>query len=213
AGPRARSAEQSPGHGKGDQARPSRDAASDQERAEARAAGRAQPFACCQSECGARPRTAGGVMMKMKDLLRASSVLALVAVAAGCQETTGPSSLGKLNTAVALADYNAMDGVLQSSGWKSFQVTASAMDVAQFGFAPATAAGVTAVLRTLPNGGDTRAFAAAMAGVANASMDGTASIPLISTGNRGKTFVYNATLHNWEIDPARTGAPSNGVRF
>jgi len=152
-------------------------------------------------------------MTKTKNLLRASPTLALVVVAAGCQETTGPSSLGKLNTAVALADYNAMDGVLQSSGWKSFQVTASTMDVAKFGFAPATAARVTAALRALPGGGDTRAFAAAMAGIANASMDGAASIPLISTGNRGKTFVYNATLHNWEIDPAHTGAPSNGVRF
>ncbi len=39
------------------------------------------------------------------------------------------------------------------------------------------------------------------------------AIPLISDGNRGKTFVYNATRHEWEIDPARTGAPANGVRF
>jgi hypothetical protein len=39
------------------------------------------------------------------------------------------------------------------------------------------------------------------------------SIPLISDGNRGKTFVYDAARHEWVIDPARTGAPSNGVRF
>ena len=39
------------------------------------------------------------------------------------------------------------------------------------------------------------------------------SIPLISDGNRGKTFVYDAARHQWVIDPARTGAPANGVRF
>jgi hypothetical protein len=92
-------------------------------------------------------------------------------------------------------------------------MTAAKMNVASFGVAPATAARVTAALRTLPSGGDTRAFAAAIAGIASAPMAGAARIPLISTGNRGKTFVYNATTHNWEIDPARTGAPSNGVRF
>jgi hypothetical protein len=39
------------------------------------------------------------------------------------------------------------------------------------------------------------------------------SIPLISDTNRGKTFVYDAVRHEWVIDPARTGAPANGVRF
>ena len=39
------------------------------------------------------------------------------------------------------------------------------------------------------------------------------SIPLISESNRGKTFVYDGARHEWVIDPARTGAPANGVRF
>jgi hypothetical protein len=39
------------------------------------------------------------------------------------------------------------------------------------------------------------------------------AIPLISDGNRGKTFVYDGATHNWVVDPARTGAPANGVRF
>lgn len=39
------------------------------------------------------------------------------------------------------------------------------------------------------------------------------SIPLISESNRGKTFVYDAARHQWVIDPARMGAPVNGVRF
>lgn len=39
------------------------------------------------------------------------------------------------------------------------------------------------------------------------------AVPLISTANRGKTFVYDATLHQWVVDAAATGAPANGVRF
>jgi hypothetical protein len=38
-------------------------------------------------------------------------------------------------------------------------------------------------------------------------------VPLISESNRGKTYIYDATQHNWVIDPARTDAPENGVRF
>jgi hypothetical protein len=133
----------------------------------------------------------------------------VVVVATGCQDTTGTGSLERLNAAAALADYNALDGVLNSTGWRSFKMTAAKMDAAKFGVGPALAARAAATLHELAPGGDPRAFAAAMAGVtANA-----ASIPLISQGNRGKTFVYDAQLHDWVIDPARTGAPSNGVRF
>ncbi|MGH7467369.1 MAG: hypothetical protein ACRENP_05220 [Longimicrobiales bacterium] len=149
----------------------------------------------------------------MKTCFRASLVLALVVGVAGCQDTSGPGSLNRLNAAAALADYNAMDGVLQSSGWKRFQMTASGMDVTKFGFAPAAAARATEALRELAPGGDPRAFAAAMASVANAAADGAASVPLISDENRGKTFVFDAQRHDWVVDPTRTGAPANGVRF
>lgn len=39
------------------------------------------------------------------------------------------------------------------------------------------------------------------------------NIPLISDAHRGKTFVYDAAKHDWVIDPSRTDAPANGVRF
>src|SRR5688572_17012117 len=136
----------------------------------------------------------------MKKLMRTSLPLALV-FAAGCQETTGPGSLERLNAEAALADYRAMDEVLQTRGWKSFQMTAGKMD--------AVASGATAALQELATG-DAREFAAVMANVATNS---SSSVPLISTANRGRTFVYDAALHDWKIDPARTGAPANGVRF
>jgi hypothetical protein len=146
----------------------------------------------------------------LRKLFRATLPLLLVAIASGCQDTSGPGSLAKLNTSAALADYNAMDGVLQSTGWKNFQVTASKLDVTKYGSAPIAAARATAALGELKANGDTRAFAAALASFA---ADGVARIPLISTANRGKTFVYDAQRHDWVVDPARTGAPANGVRF
>jgi len=38
-------------------------------------------------------------------------------------------------------------------------------------------------------------------------------IPLISTGNLGNTFVIDPATGEYAVDPSRTGAPSNGVRF
>lgn len=147
----------------------------------------------------------------MRQLIRTSLPLALV-IAAGCQDTTGPDSLERLNTDAALADYAAMDAVLQSTGWKSFQMTAASMDAATLGAAPAAAVHAGAALKQLA-AGDTRDFAMAMTGVANASAGSSARIPLISDANRGRTFVYDAESHSWVIDPARTGAPATGVRF
>ena len=152
-------------------------------------------------------------MIKTKELFRATVLLALVAVAAGCQDTTGPGSLSKLNAAAALADYQAMDAVLQSSGYRNFQMTASKIDAAKFGYAASAAARAGEALLALKGSTDTRAFALALADIAQATPESAARIPLISGTNRGKTFVYNAQLHDWQVDPARTGAPSNGVRF
>ncbi len=40
-----------------------------------------------------------------------------------------------------------------------------------------------------------------------------AMLPLISESNRGKTYIYDGTAQQWVIDPERTDAPANGVRF
>jgi hypothetical protein len=87
------------------------------------------------------------------------------------------------------------------------------MDGAMLGPAPVAAARASGALEKLAANRDTRAFAAAIAGVAGQMTDAPAGVPLISTWNRGKTFVYDAQRHQWVHDPARTGAPSNGVRF
>ena len=147
----------------------------------------------------------------MTKLIRMSLPLAMV-IAAGCQDTTGPGSLERLDAEAALADYEAMDAVLQSGGWKSFQLTADDMSAAMLGAAPAAAVQAGAALDELASG-DAHAFAAAMTNIVSARAASTTRIPLISDASRGKTFVYDATTHSWVIDPSLTDAPANGVRF
>ncbi|HEX6558217.1 MAG TPA: hypothetical protein VF021_02120, partial [Longimicrobiales bacterium] len=57
--------------------------------------------------------------------VRAALPLAIVAVTA-CQDSTGPKS-ATLDPARALADYNAMDALRESAGWKGFQLAAPQM--------------------------------------------------------------------------------------
>jgi hypothetical protein len=118
-------------------------------------------------------------MRHTSKMFRAALPLVIVVMTA-CQDSSGPGSLNQLSTAAALADYQAMDSVRETAGWKGFQMAAPQMG-AKMGFVRSDVA--------------------------------IGMIPLISSGNRGKTFVYDATQHNWVIDPARTGAPATGVRF
>jgi hypothetical protein len=118
-------------------------------------------------------------MLTIRKFFRAALPLAVIAMAA-CQDTNGPDALTQLNTSKALADYSAMDAVLESRGWQGFRMAAPQMG-ARLGLVRGDVA--------------------------------INSVPLISDGNRGKTFVYDAARHQWVVDPARTGAPANGVRF
>jgi len=114
-------------------------------------------------------------------LMRATLPLAIV-IAAGCQDSTGPRS-SELDTQAALADYAAMDAVLESSIWESFRMTAEGMESTALGGAQAGAGFYTS------------------------------GAPLISDDNRGKTFVWDADADRWVADPELTDAPENGVRF
>jgi hypothetical protein len=71
-------------------------------------------------------------MRNIKKTFRAVLPIAILALAA-CQDTNGPESLTELNTAATLADYEAMDAVRNSAGWKGFQMAAPQMS-ARMGF-------------------------------------------------------------------------------
>lgn len=119
-------------------------------------------------------------MMK-RTSFRSMLVLVLAAAAGACQDVNGPGSLSKLQADAALADYEAMNAVLGSAGWRSFRVAAPRLGAQVFGAATAA--------------------------------DVAAGVPLISADHRGDTFVWDARRRDWVVDPERTGAPTNGVRF
>jgi hypothetical protein len=71
-------------------------------------------------------------MLPTRKLLSAALPLIIVTLAA-CQDTNAPDSLQQLNTTRALADYDAMDAIRQSAGWRGFQLAAPQM-AAKAGF-------------------------------------------------------------------------------
>jgi hypothetical protein len=119
-------------------------------------------------------------------------LLALASLAAACDPSTAPEASTPFDTDAALADYEAVVGLIASSD--------------------------LAALRAL--GGRTP-FSSTSGGTAAASGDAGATTtevepfaaPLISETHRGSTFAYVPDEDRYVLDPERTGAPSTGVRF
>jgi hypothetical protein len=110
-------------------------------------------------------------------------VLALATAALGGCEEAGPSRNDRFNAQRALADYRAVDALIDAAAMRSFAALES----------------------RLPS--------AVVSNAWRATSLQPSSVPLISEGARGKTFVYSAAVDEYVVDPARAGAPSNGVRF
>ncbi len=148
---------------------------------------------------------------------RAWSALATILLvgAAACESATAPSARGKLDPAAVLADYGALDGVLTDETWEGLQALA--------GRAPLTANAAVSALRIVPSVAEPLAGRAYVAGLmrnlAEASRNGAQQKEtafgrtLISPTHLGRTFVYDAARDEYVVDPARSGAPTNGVRF
>lgn len=144
--------------------------------------------------------------------LRALGVLALVAAAA-CEPSTAPTARGKLDPAAVLADYGALDGVLTSDTWSGLQALA--------GRAPRAVSATVSALRIAPaatarGGTYVSDLVHALSETSRIGSAGTATtLPrtIISPAHLGRTFVYSAARDEYVVDPARTGAPANGVRF
>lgn len=146
--------------------------------------------------------------------LRALGVFVLV-VAAACEPSTAPSARGELDPAKVLADYGALDGVLASDSWTGLEALAGRSSLA--------ANASVSALRVVPSAAGRLTGRAYVADVVRALREAQASgldakatsfaRTLISPAHLGRTFVYNATLDQYVVDPSRTGAPSNGVRF
>ena len=146
---------------------------------------------------------------------RCSHVCALMTLgvlAAGCETGTAPDLGIEFDPDAALADYEAVDGILASSGWAGFQALGSRTP---FGASPAPV-GVISGLSHVSEADAGRAFALDLIrrlDAARGQRGGPALAPIISGAHRGMTFVYDPDIDDYTLDPDRGGAPDIGVRF
>jgi hypothetical protein len=140
--------------------------------------------------------------------VRSTRLLALLAMSlfAACENTTAPDFGLELDTDAAAADYAAFDSVFGTPGWSGFEALGTRTP---WGGGPASAQAV-AGLRDARSG---RQFATQLAQrLAYAAGARPATAPVIDN-YRGDTFVYDPDTGEYAVDPDRTGAPANGVRF
>jgi len=143
-------------------------------------------------------------------ITRLGALAALGLFVAACESSTGP--VIDLDFDAAAADYSALDTLFASAGWSGFQALGTRTP---FGAASAAFDAVSS-LEGAARPANGRAFAVQLAhGMrdAVAANGGPARSPIISSTHRGKTFVYDPTLDEYALDPARSGAPAAGVRF
>jgi hypothetical protein len=145
--------------------------------------------------------------------LRAMTI-ALVAAAAACEQPSAPATV-HLDTRGTLADYQALQELFASEGFAGVQSLG--------GRTPMSASSAIAAARALPalasgNGARSgRQYALDLFRTATrqaSALDRSSfAKTIISDRHLGRTLVYSAALDRYVIDSARTGAPSNGVRF
>lgn len=151
-------------------------------------------------------------------------LLTLATLAAGlsaCEQITGPEDPTKVDVQAILADYKALDSVLNSRSMAAFNAMASGITFQSLGAEAEFMRASVAELTGVTAGGDQllgsrtgdQGWAGNIGKLVHALGPEVAKVPLISAFRRGKTFVYDPDLGRYVMDPTREGAPSTGVRF
>lgn len=132
--------------------------------------------------------------------LGAATLLACLAFA-GCSDSpTAPTGGGAFDAQAARTSLDAMDNVLESPAWASYEAMSSRIGGSGI---------VASVVPALETGDGLPAVGQA----ASRLLSAASRIPLISPGSLGQTFVIDPATGEYAADPSRTGAPANGVRF
>lgn len=139
--------------------------------------------------------------------LRALTI-ALVAVSAACESATAPQT-DLTPSDATVADYDALGRLFSSDGFAAVNVLG--------GRTPMSTGAAIAAVQQLPglvreHSGREYVLELFRAAASVSSGQG-AALRIISTVHLGKTLIYDTTLDQYVIDPARTSAPANGVRF
>jgi hypothetical protein len=133
---------------------------------------------------------------------------------AACQDS-GPTnqSQGKFDPAAVSANLAVIDRVNSAPVLVSFRALGDQVIAASGAAAARGMRDLQAQVRAGNGIGAMRDVAARLAGLLGPASVGPALVPIIRSDVLGKTFVYDATAKKYVVDPARAGAPSNGVRF
>ena len=140
--------------------------------------------------------------------------LAFVAgIAAACETGTEPMEGPTFDAEAALEDHQALDTLLTSKVMDGFRAMAKGVTFGSFGAEVGFAAQAATELHLLEDSTGPRTFAGRIAELATGADFEPHQNPIISSFRRGRTFVYDASLGRYVMDPDRPGAPKTGVRF
>ncbi len=139
--------------------------------------------------------------MSTTSSVRLGIALTGIALLSACSDSTAPNA-SRFDGARVAAGVSVVEKVAASSALSSVQL------LARFG----GAVGATSSRAGTPELSPGLADAARII-TESAVNAGIALVPVMRPSVLGKTFVYDPTQRTYVVDPARTGAPTNGVRF
>lgn len=138
-------------------------------------------------------------MLKMNARYRWIIALAALITLTACGDGTGPNER-RFDAKNVRAGVSAIEGITSSKALASMQAVARSMGVV----------GTSSIAQKIGSGG----LDVATRKLTTAAVDaGTALIPVMRSSVLGTTFVWDPSARKYVPDPARSGAPSNGVRF
>lgn len=137
-------------------------------------------------------------------VVRGVGLLSLVALAA-CESSTGPESARTLDPNLALGDYQAMDKILATDALAGFRALGG-----RSGLGTSSAMELAGRIVDARDGSGARDLTLQLA----RQLSGAAATKeILSARLRGMTLVYDPAKDTYIVNPSRTGAPANGVRF
>ena len=139
-------------------------------------------------------------MLRMNGCSRWIIALGALITLTACGDGTGPNER-RFDAKNVRAGVSAIEGITSSKALASMQAVARSMGVA----------GTSSIAQKIGSGSGLDVVTHKLT---TAAVDaGTALIPVMRSSVLGTTFVYDPSVRKYVPDPARSGAPSNGVRF
>jgi hypothetical protein len=148
--------------------------------------------------------------IRRRSLPRLAAAALMVAVSTACTEDpAGPGQVGEFDAVAVDANLDALDAVFLTGEWKSFEALSSLFNLGNV----AASVGSGSSIESLRIDDMALGTGATLMAASRITRVAAGSIPVISTGARGTTFVIDPATGQYVPDAGRSGAPSNGVRF